>query len=121
LSRRNFTGSSYPLQISKQVKKLRKKHQYSQFYFAKKLSISQPAYSLIENGQNSISSEHLLRLSRLYNKPTDFLLLGINRLINMTVENGFLPLINAKAHAGFLRNAHEEKVMEDFEFYKIPT
>lgn len=38
----------------------------------------------------------------------------------MTPIDGFLPLIKAKAHAGFLKNAHEEDVMEDFEYYRIP-
>lgn len=106
--------------ISKRIRELRRAHKYSQAYVAGKLFISQAAYSLIENGQNAISSVHLLRLSKLYRRPADYLLTGNKNFISMTWENGFMPLINAKAHAGFLKNAHEEKVMEDFEYYRIP-
>lgn len=102
------------------LKDLRRTHNYSQSYVAEKLFISQAAYSLIENGQNAVTAEHIIRLSRLYNITADFLLTGNKNLIEMTIENGFLPLINAKAHAGFLKNAHLEKVMEEFEYYKIP-
>ncbi|UJH92063.1 S24/S26 family peptidase [Antarcticibacterium sp. 1MA-6-2] len=38
----------------------------------------------------------------------------------MTPKNGFLPLIDAKAHAGLIRNIHKEDLMDDFEYYKIP-
>ncbi|MDT0641399.1 S24/S26 family peptidase [Zunongwangia sp. F363] len=38
----------------------------------------------------------------------------------MNYKNGFIPLINAKTHAGFLKNMHEEDVMDDFEYYRIP-
>lgn len=106
--------------LRNRLKDLRKKKDYSQSYVAEKLFISQAAYSLIENGQNAITAEHIIRLSKLYNITADFLLTGNKQLIDMTVENGFLPLINAKAHAGFLKNAHLEKVMEEFEYYKIP-
>lgn len=107
-------------EIGNRLKKLRKSHKLSQIYVAEKLFISQAGYSLIEKGKNSVSPEHLIRLSQLYNKPANYFLTGNEKVVYMNLENGFLPLINAKAHAGFLKNAHEEKVLEDFEFYKIP-
>lgn len=38
----------------------------------------------------------------------------------MTPIDGFLPLIKAKAHAGFLKNTHEEEELDDFEYYRMP-
>lgn len=106
--------------ISKRLKELRRKHNFSQSYVAEKLFISQAAYSLIENNQNALTAEHLVRLSKLYKTTADYILTGDKKLIRMTYENGFLPLIDAKAHAGFVKNAHLEDVMEEFEYYKVP-
>lgn len=107
-------------EISERLKKLRAKNKYSQAFVAEKLFVSQSAYSLIEGTQNAITAEHIVRLSKLYGVTTDFLLTGNSKIIEMNVKNGFLPLINAKAHAGFLKNAHKEDVMDDFEYYRIP-
>ncbi len=108
------------IKIGLRLKELRNSLGFSQTYVAGKLFISQGAYSLIEHGSNSLGSEHLLRLSELYNVTADYILTGEKKLINMTYENGFLPLIHAKAHAGFLKNSQLEEVMDEFEYYKIP-
>lgn len=106
--------------IGQRIKKLRIDHKFSQAYVAKKLFVSQSAYSLMESCQNSIVSEHIVRLSKLYNVTADYILTGNKKLIDMTLENGFIPLIDAKAHAGILNDLHKEDVMEDFEYYKVP-
>lgn len=108
------------ISISNRLKELRNTNKYSQAFLAENLFISQAAYSLMESSKNSITSEHIVRLSKLYDVTADFLLTGNTKLINMTPENGFLPLIDAKAHAGYLKNAHKEDVMADFEYYRIP-
>lgn len=107
-------------EISLRLKKLRKTHNFSQLYVAENLFVSQAAYSHMESSVNAVTAEHILQLSNLYNVTTDYLLTGNKKIINMNPENGFLPLINAKAHAGFLKKARKGKVMEDFEYYKIP-
>ncbi len=106
--------------IGQRLKMLRKKHSFSQQFIAEKLSISQAAYSLMENSHNGINSEHITRLSELYHVTTDFLLKGNKNLISMDSKNGFLPFINTKAHAGFFKKSHDHDVMDDFEFYRIP-
>lgn len=106
--------------IGKRIKELRTRCRYSQSYVANKLFISQAAYSLIESAQNGTTSEHIIRLSKLFDVTADYLLTGNKKLIHMTSKNGFLPLIDAKAHAGLITNLHKEDVMDDFEYYKIP-
>ena len=76
--------------IGERIKALRKKNNFSQNYVAEFLSISQAAYSLIENAQNGIISEHLVVLSDLYKVTTDYILKGDNPLINIQKYNLFL-------------------------------
>lgn len=102
------------------LKELRRKHKFTQAVVAEKLYVSQTAYSNMETNINAISVDHLFTLSKLYNVTMEFLLTGNKKLIIMDSKNGFLPLINAKAHAGFLKGVHEENVMDDFEYYRIP-
>ncbi len=106
--------------IITRLKELRRRNNLSQATVAEKLYVSQAAYSLIESEVNAVAVDHLLRLSELYNVTVDYLLTGNKKFIIMDYKNGFLPLINAKAHAGFLKGAHEEKVMDEFEYYRIP-
>lgn len=102
------------------LKELRRKHKFTQAFVAEKLFVSQTAYSHMEANINAVSVEHLFTLSKLYNVTMEFLLTGNKKLIIMNSKNGFLPLINAKAHAGFLKGTSEEDVMDDFEYYRIP-
>ncbi|WP_432271439.1 helix-turn-helix domain-containing protein [Autumnicola tepida] len=74
------------LEIARRIKDLRYKRDYPQSFIAEKLFVSQPAYSLMENGQNGINSEHLLRLSRLYEVTADFLLSGNKNLLRSVVS-----------------------------------
>jgi transcriptional regulator with XRE-family HTH domain len=59
------------LGIGNRLKELRKKNKFSQQFVAENLFISQAAYSLIENSQNGIVSEHVVGLSNLYEVTTD--------------------------------------------------
>lgn len=102
------------------LKELRRKHKFTQAVVAEKLFVTQTAYSHMEANINAVSVDHLFTLSKLYNVTLEFLLTGNKKLIIMNVKNGFLPLINAKAHAGFLKGSPEENVMDDFEYYRIP-
>ena len=106
--------------IGKRIRKLRKERGYSQTFVAGKLCVTQSAYSLMESSRNGIISEHVVVLSRLFNVTTDFLLTGNKKLVQLTPENGFLPFIEAKAHAGFLKNMHQEDVLDSYEHYRIP-
>ncbi len=101
-------------------KELRKKHNFTQVVVAEKLFVTQTAYSHMEANINAVSVDHLFTLGKLYNVTIEFLLTGNKKLIIMNSKNGFLPLINAKAHAGFLKGTPEENVMDDFEYYRIP-
>ncbi len=106
--------------IGDRIKTLRKKHGFSQSLVAEKLFISQAAYSLIENSQNGIAVDHIINLSKLYKVTTDFILKGDKYLIKIDPSNGFIPLIRTKAHAGFIKNFHEEHSFEVSDWYRIP-
>lgn len=108
------------MSISKQLKSLREGTGFSQKKVAGELGITQGAYSLIENGQNSITTEHLLTLSSLYSVPTDLILKGSRNAIIMSSSNGFIPLINVEARAGFVENRDNEEWIGALEMYKIP-
>lgn len=106
--------------IGTRLKELRKKNKFSQQFVAENLYISQAAYSLIENSQNGIVSEHVIGLSKLYEVTTDFILKGDNMLIRVSPSEGFVPYIKTKAHAGFVKNSPGDLSKVDFEWYKIP-
>ena len=107
-------------EIGKRIKELRKKKNFSQSFVAENLFISQSAYSLIENSQNGIVVDHIIKLSNLYDVPTDFILKGEKNLVKMSPENGFVPLIRANAHAGFIKNFGKEHHYEAYDWYRIP-
>lgn len=106
--------------IAKRIKELRKKNKFSQDYVAKKLFISQAAYSLIESSQNGIAIGHIITLSKLYKVTTDYILKGEKSLVEISPNNGFIPLVKDMAHAGFIKNFKEEHSYEEYEWYRIP-
>ncbi|HSP39815.1 MAG TPA: S24 family peptidase [Gillisia sp.] len=108
------------LEIGARLKELRKKNKFSQQYVAENLFISQAAYSLIENSQNGIVSEHVIGLSNLYEVTTDFILKGDKMLIRVSPSEGFVPYIKTKVHAGFVKNSPGDLSKVDVEWYKIP-
>lgn len=109
------------MSISSQLKSLREKAGLSQKKIAAELGITQGAYSLIENGQNSITTEHLLNLSKLYSVSTDQILKGSYNTVIQSRKNGFLPLININAHAGFVENMNDREWLGTLEMYKVPA
>ena len=106
--------------IGERIKALRKKNKFSQNYVAEFLSISQAAYSLIENAQNGIISEHLVVLSDLYEVTTDYILKGDNMILRISPSEGFIPYYNVKAHAGYIKNSPGNLEEVEKEWYRIP-
>lgn len=107
--------------IGARLKELRKKNKFSQQYVAEKLFISQAAYSLIENSQNGIVSEHVIGLSNLYEVTTDFILKGDDMLIRISPSQGFIPYIKTKVHAGFVKNSPGDLSTVEVEWYRMPS
>ena len=106
--------------IGIRIKKLRQHAKMSQSTVAEVLFISQAAYSLIENSHNGIATNHIIKLSDLYKVTTDFILKGDQKLISIKRENGFMPLINTYAHAGFLDNLNDEYFSDISDWFRIP-
>lgn len=106
--------------IGKRIKELRKKNNFSQSYIAEKLFISQAAYSLIENSQNGIGTDHIIKLSQIYGVTTDYILMGNTFVVKISPENGYLPFIKVEAQAGFLRHFGTRDKYDDLEWYRIP-
>lgn len=108
------------IDLGNRLKQLRKNRKFSQQFVAQNLFISQAAYSLIENYQNGIVAEHVVGLSNLYEVTTDYILKGDNLLIRISAEEGFVPYIQVKAHAGYVKNLSKDLSQEDWEWYRIP-
>lgn len=108
------------MSISKQLKSLRESAGLSQKKVALELGITQGAYSLIENGQNSITTEHLLKLSKFYSVPTDRILKSSDNAVTMSLKNGFIPLINVGARAGYIENSGSDEWLGTLEMFRIP-
>ncbi len=111
---------NYRVEIGKRIKKLRLSNNFSQTHVAEILFISQAAYSLIENSQNGIVSEHIIKLSKLYNVSTDFILTGEKNYIKVGRNAGFVPLLRTNAHAGFLKEMDNEDFFDVKDWFRIP-
>ncbi len=107
-------------EIGKRIKKLRQEKNLSQTHVAEILFITQAAYSLIENSQNGIVADHIISLSKLYNVPADFILTGQKNYIKIGRDTGFIPLLRAEAHAGFLNGIESEDLYDIKDWFRIP-
>ncbi|MGA8854584.1 MAG: LexA family transcriptional regulator [Christiangramia sp.] len=107
-------------EIGKRIKKLRQDSNFSQTHVAEILFISQAAYSLIENSQNGIVSEHIIKLSKLYNVSTDYLLTGEINYIKLGRDTGFIPLLRANSHSDFLKDLNSEDFFDIKDWFRIP-
>ncbi len=56
------------------LRDLREDHDFSQEYIAKYLNMKQPQYSRYERGLRDLPTDVLIRLAKLYNTSTDYLL-----------------------------------------------
>lgn len=61
-------------QIYEFLRELREQHNYRQEYIAKCLGITQQTYSNYELGLREIPLHHIIKLSRLYQVSTDYIL-----------------------------------------------
>lgn len=108
------------LELAKRLRELRKKKHFSQAFVAEKLFISQAAYSLIENSQNCINTDHVKKLSALYDVTTDYIIKGRDNSVAISPSNGFVPFIKPNAQGGFIKNPTEQLFHEETEWFKIP-
>lgn len=106
--------------IGQRIKKLRNEKNFSQTHVASILFISQAAYSLIENSQNGIVVDHIIKLSELYDISTDFILKGENNYIKVGRKNGFVPLIRAQHHSEFINNPSDDFFADIDDWYRVP-
>ncbi len=67
----------------KRLRDLREDNDYKQSKIAEYLGIAQTVYSRYERGYQTIPVEHLIKLSKLYQVSTDYLL-GLTNSINNT-------------------------------------
>lgn len=68
--------------LLKRIRNLREDNDLKQIDLAKLLQISQAQYSRIENGENDITLDSLIRLARFYGVSTDYLLELTNKKNN---------------------------------------
>ncbi|TBW28336.1 S24 family peptidase [Gramella sp. KN1008] len=108
------------VEIGKRIKKLRQENNLSQTNVAEILFITQAAYSLIENSQNGIVAEHLVKLSKLYDVSADYILTGEDNYIKIGRESGFIPLLRTHAHAGFIKAMTKDSFYDIKDWFRIP-
>ena len=60
--------------LSKRLKELRIKNNYSQYEIANLIGIAQVTYSNYELGRRSVSIQNLVKIAQIYNVSTDYLL-----------------------------------------------
>ncbi len=60
--------------LLKRIRNLREDHDLKQIDLAKLLKVSQAQYSRIENGENDITLDSLIRLAKFYGVSTDYIL-----------------------------------------------
>lgn len=60
--------------LSKKLKELRKENNYSQQEIANLIGIAQVTYSNYELCRQSVSIQNLVKIARIYNVSTDYLL-----------------------------------------------
>lgn len=106
--------------IANNLRELRIKYKYSQSQTAKKLGLSQSAYSMIEAGKNRLQIEYLVELSILYNTSVDRILNLHDKNVRIGYESGFIPLLEAPVHATFLDKSISTDLVDFKEWYKIP-
>lgn len=58
----------------RRLKDLREDHDFSQNFVAQYLDMKQPQYSRYERGIRDIPTDVLIRLAKLYNTTTDYIL-----------------------------------------------
>ena len=72
--------------LGAKVRKIRESLDLSQERIAKSLEINRVAVSQIENGERKISAEEIVKLSRIFNMPSD-VLLDLEKDIKVILEN----------------------------------
>ena len=60
--------------LSKRLKELRIKNNYSQYEIADLIGVAQVTYSHYELGRRSVSIQNLVKIANIYNVSTDYLL-----------------------------------------------
>ncbi len=103
--------------LCKRLKQLRESSGFSQQAIAKKLDVSQSAYSQIESCQTSISLNHLKILANLYNVSYDWL---IREKGPKELKNNYISLVNMNAKAGYIQHSGNISKIEDVEVFLIP-
>ena len=60
--------------LSKRLKELRIENNYSQYEIADLIGVAQVTYSHYELGRRSVSIQNLVKIAKIYNVSTDYLL-----------------------------------------------
>lgn len=102
------------------VKSVRKKNRLSQVEFAEQLEITQSVVSLMEAGKASVSVDVIRKISEIYRVSCDWLIFGDGRYEKISCANGYIPLINVEAKAGYLKNPGDVKYLDTLDLYRIP-
>ena len=126
------------------IKFIRKSLQISQTKMANLMGISQGTLSQIENGRYDVSFESLLKLSEAHNINCNWIILGKEGVFRTDVDTAEkkselsifdknrereldeeagkkgIPLVEAEAIAGYIKNYDQSSFLEKLELFKVP-
>lgn len=105
-------------QTNSRLKDLRIQSHKSQAQVADLLGVSQGAYSQLERGNSALSLAQAILLSKKYSVTIDWLATGEGRKTKVNGNDGYIPLIDTRAYAGYVHKRKE--TMEALEYYRIP-
>ncbi|VDH16768.1 transcriptional repressor DicA [Algoriella xinjiangensis] len=113
------------LTIGKKIKKLREESKLSQRDFAKKINVSAPYLSALENDKKEVTSKIIQKLHQEFNVSSDWLLFSSdnnvikkdNKLVNQN-DNFNDNLINKKDNNVKSSNDDFSNLLNTFDYYK---
>ncbi|HNS41997.1 MAG TPA: helix-turn-helix transcriptional regulator [Taishania sp.] len=99
--------------IGKKIRKVREIKNFSQEYVANKLSISQSAYSNIENGKTLISEKSLNSIAKIL-EVTPEIIQGYNDqvIFNSCIQSGYVNTNNINNPIDKIESLYEEIIKQ---------
>ncbi len=109
LFKTSITKYKQPMQLGRNLRKLRELNDYSQEYMAGKLGVSQVTYSRIENNKTKLDVLRLIKIAEILN-VNPFVLIDITSPINDLAQiSNYLYSEQNKCYKNSVKEAETEK------------
>ncbi len=105
--------------VVERIRSLRKAYGLTQIALARKLGVTQSIVSLVESGKSSVSINFLKKMAENFDVSLDWLVHGKDTFSRYNTAN-FVPLIERKVHADYIKHHKDTEYLETLQLYKIP-